>query len=213
MNSVAEGGGGETLEFEDDVLRFHSFMATVAIGGYRKDILAVVTGPAGFAPFHLGHGHSFFLAGDNFSVVAASAGATGFGQVNGVTECGFTKSLDFVGYIPWLTFVTFYAVFFRCHAECLHAAMTGAARSGFFHFGHGKVLAVSDVKDGVVADFTIVVIFFQMKSMAEYNRLGILESEFDVPGFDSTGVNRCEHYNCTSEQQRKMFLHGTTPLD
>jgi hypothetical protein len=210
---MTEGSCREPLDLENNILRFHPFMTAVAIGSHGKGFLAVVTGSTGFAPFHLGHAHGFFLACDNFTIVAASAGTTGFGNVNGMAKGGFAKTFDFEGYITWFTFVAVYAIFFRCHAESFHAAMACAAGFGCFHFGHGKVLAAFEIINCVMAYFAIVVVFLQMESVTENNRLGVFEREFDILGFGSTGVGCCEQYNCTSKQQRKMFLHGTAPLD
>jgi hypothetical protein len=78
--------------------------------------------------------------------------------------------------------------------------MTGTAGFGFFHFCHGKVFAVPEVIDSVVADLARVVVLFQMNGVAEDDRFGVFERKFNVLGFESTGVDCCEHYNCTSEQ-------------
>jgi hypothetical protein len=67
--------------------------------------------------------------------------------------------------------------------------MAGTAGSGFFHFSHGEVPAVFQAEYSLVADFTIVVVFIQMKFVTEYNRLGIIERELHILGFAGGGAN------------------------
>jgi hypothetical protein len=69
------------------------------------------------------------------------------------------------------------------------------------------VPALPQVKDGIMADLAVVVIFAQMKLMAEHNRVSVFEGKFDILGFGCTGANSTEHYNCI-DKQNKVFPHG-----
>jgi hypothetical protein len=57
-----------------------------------------------------------------------------------------------------------------------------------------------------VADFAVIVVLGQMVGMAENNRVGAFEGEFDILGFCRSGADGCKQYKCTGDQ-RKMFVH------
>ena len=160
MEGMTEGCRSCTFERKGNVLGFESFVATVTVGGYREGLLAVVAGSAGFSFLHLIHGDRFFLAGDNIAIVAALAGSTCLDNVYLMTENGISQSFDPVGYISRFAFVAFDAVFLRCHAERLYSGMAGTTGFGFFHLRHGNVFAVTQVEDGIVAHFAIIIVFF-----------------------------------------------------
>ena len=147
VDGMAEGSRSGTLDVEGDVLGLHSFMAAVTVGADGKGPFAVMAGSAGLSFFHLGHGHIIFFSGNDFSVVAASAGAAGFCDMGGVTECCFAETPDLVGHVTRIALVAFHTVFLGCDAECPHTAVAGAAALGLFHLGHGEVLAVPHVED------------------------------------------------------------------
>jgi hypothetical protein len=58
--------------------------------------------------------------------------------------------------------------------------VAGAAGLGLFHFGHGKMLAISQIKDGIVTYSAIIVVFGQMGCMAENNRVGVFKGKLDI---------------------------------
>jgi len=92
--------------------------------------------------------------------VAAFAGPACPGNVRFMFENRLSKPLDPVGYISRLACMTFGAVFFSRHAECLYTGMAGAAGFGLFHFRHGDVFALAQVEDGVMAHLAVIVVFF-----------------------------------------------------
>jgi hypothetical protein len=61
--------------------------------------------------------------------------------------------------------------------------MAGAASFSFFHLGHGKVAAVSQIEDRVMANLAVVAIFLQVDVVTEYDRFGVFELELDILGF------------------------------
>jgi hypothetical protein len=69
------------------------------------------------------------------------------------------------------------------YAECFHTAVACATGFGFLHFSHGKVLFVSQAEDRIMANSAIIVVFFQMKFVTEYDWIGVFEIEFDVFSF------------------------------
>jgi hypothetical protein len=69
------------------------------------------------------------------------------------------------------------------------------------------VPALLHVKNGIMADFTIVIVFAQMKFMAENYRISVFKGESDILCFGCSGANRAEHYNRIGKQY-KVFLHG-----
>ena len=77
-----------------------------------------------------------------------------------MAEYRIVDSVDFEAYIPGLAFVAADTILFGSNTECLYAGMTGAASLGLLHFSHGEMTAGSHIVDGVVADFTVIVIFF-----------------------------------------------------
>jgi len=162
MDGMAEGRGCGALDVENDILGLHSFVAAVAVGGNGKGAFAVVAGTACPAFFHLGHGHGFFFAGDDFAVMAASAGTAGFGNVRGVAEGRFTKPFDLVRHVTRLAFMAFHAVLFSRDAEGFHPGVAGAAALCLFHLGHGVMLAAPQVEDGIMADLAVVFVCYEM---------------------------------------------------
>ena len=77
------------------------------------------------------------------------------------------RPLDLVGDVFRFTFVALGAELFFLDAERLYSRVAGAARFGLFHFGHGKVFAVPQVEDGIMADPAVVFVFVQMVGVAE----------------------------------------------
>jgi hypothetical protein len=55
--------------------------------------------------------------------------------------------------------------------------VTGAARPGFFHIGHGVPDFLPEIENGVMADPAVVAVFFQMVIVAEDDWFGILKGE------------------------------------
>jgi hypothetical protein len=52
--------------------------------------------------------------------------------------------------------------------------------------------ACPQVVESVMADLAVVVIFEQVKLMAENDRVRIFEGKLDVLGFDCNGADDCE---------------------
>ncbi len=162
MDCMAEGGRADAFEGEDDIFRFHASLVAAAAILFGRDTegpLAVVAGAAGLSLFHLIHGHGFAFAGNDLAVVAALAGATSLGDMNGVAEYGAAQSIDLVSDIARFPLVAADTVLFGGNAEGLDPGMTGAARLVFFHLGHGEVATLFQVEDGVVADFAVLLYF------------------------------------------------------
>jgi len=184
VERVTEGGRGNAFDVKGDVFWFHSLVATVAVGSHCKGTFAVMACSASAAFFHFRHGHGFFFAGYDFPVVTALAGSTCFGDVGSMAEDGLAKSLYFVGNITGFAFVAADTIFFGCHAKGFYTAVTCAAGLGLFHFSHGEMAAVSQVKDGVVADLAIVSVLEKVRFVTEDNRICVFESITDVFCFD-----------------------------
>lgn len=188
MESVTESCRGNTFNVESDFFGFQSFVAAVAVGCDGKCFFTVMTCPAGASFLHLGHCYRFFLAGYDLAVVTAPAGSAGFCNMCCVAEHRCAESFDIVRNIAWFSCVTAHAVFFSRYAECFYTAVACTAGFGFFHFSHGKMLSAFEAVDSVMAYSAVVVVFFKMKLMAEYNWVGILEFERDIFCFDSAGA-------------------------
>jgi hypothetical protein len=58
--------------------------------------------------------------------------------------------------------------------------VAGAAGLGLFHISHRVAGFLFQVEQGVVANPAVVVIFFQVNIVAEYDRIGIFEGVLDV---------------------------------
>lgn len=182
MDLVAEDRVGGSLGFEGNFAGFHPLVAVAAIAGHGEGFLAVVAGAAGFALFHLRHGHVIVFAGDDFAVVAASAGNFPLCQVSVVAEGHLGCALHFKGNIAGFALVAFGAELFVLDAECLDAGVAGTAGLGLFHFGHGVTLLAFQVEDGVVANLAVLVVLFQVDVVAEDDRFGVLECKLDILG-------------------------------
>ena len=127
MELMAECGRSHTFEVEGDLLGFQPLVAAVAVGGYGECFLAVMTGAAGPAIFHLRHGHGFFLAGYDLAIVTALAGSAGFCNMGGMTEYRLAQALDVVGYLTGFALVAADAIFFSSNAERFNAAVACSA--------------------------------------------------------------------------------------
>jgi hypothetical protein len=174
-------------------------MAAITVGGDGKGPFAVMAGSAGLSFFHLGHGYGFFISGNDFSIVAAPAGAFGFSNMCGVAESCFAKSLDLVGHVTRFTFVAPHTVFLGRNTECLHPGVTGSAGFGLFHLCHGKVLAIPQVEDGIMADFAFIVVLIQMICVTENDRVGVFEGKLYILGLCSSGTDGRKQHDRTGE--------------
>src|SRR5690242_6956459 len=148
---MAEDGRRKPFEVEGDVLRFHSLVAALAVGCYAKGRLAVMAGSACAALLHLGHGDRFPIGVDYPGVVAGLAGSGELGDMAGMAENHFTRSLDLVADIAGFTLVAADAILFAGDAEGLDSAVAGAAGLGLFHLGHGVVPPGPEIEDRIVA--------------------------------------------------------------
>jgi len=77
MHLMTEDSICYTFELESYFTRFHPFVAVAAVAGNCKRHLAVMTGSAGLAFFHLNHRDIAIPAGDDLAVMAAAAGESG----------------------------------------------------------------------------------------------------------------------------------------
>ena len=93
MDIVTERCRGDTLELEDDILRSQASVAFCAVSGRGENVFAVVTGAAGFAVSHVGHGG---LSDDRFiGEYLGVAVLTGIGGgMDGVAEGGRPDALE-----------------------------------------------------------------------------------------------------------------------
>jgi len=198
MYAMAERGRPDPLEVEHDFLRLDdTLMAALAIGRNAEDHFAVVASTAGHALFHLVHADRFTFAGDDLAVMAALAGAAGFGDMNGVAENRTVEAADLVGDVPGFSLVAADAILLGGDAEGPHAGMTGSARFCLFHLSHGGAPAVFEVEDSVVADLAVVVVLPEVKLMAEDYRVRVFEGKLDILGFRCQGTDSTEDHNCT----------------
>ncbi len=55
--------------------------------------------------------------------------------------------------------------------------MAGAARFRLLHVCHGVLLFLLYVKDGIVADAAVIIVFFQVEIVAEDNRFSVFKRE------------------------------------
>lgn len=124
---VAEGCSADSLGCEGDIFWCHSLVTFAAVTGYREDLGTVMAGAAGLSFFHLRHGHTAILAGDDFAVVAAFTFAAGFGNMNRMAERGLGCTFNLVGNIARLAFMATDAILFVGNAESLDAGVAGAA--------------------------------------------------------------------------------------
>jgi hypothetical protein len=200
MNGVAKRSRGRVLEFEDNILGFHALVTTVTVGCYSKGPFAVMAGTACSALFHLNHGHTLFLAGDDLAIMTASAGTAGFGDMDGVAECCFPQALDLERYIEGFPFVAADTVFLTGNAESFYPGMACAAGFCLFHFCHGKTFLILEAENRFMADFAVVVVFLEVNNMAEYNRFRVIQIELDVLGFGCSGADSREQEYCTRKQ-------------
>jgi hypothetical protein len=88
--------------------------------------------------------------------------------------------------------------------------MAGATGLGLFHLRHGDMFSGTQVEDGVMAYLAVVVVFFQVKFMAEDYRISIFEIETDVFGLDGNGSCR-KKQQMGHDDQRSSSQHKFTP--
>jgi len=180
VEGVAEGGRSNPLQFKTDFSGFHSLVAPVAVTGNGEGGLAIVAGSATCTFFHLDHGYGLALAGNDFAVVTAFAGSLGCRKVVGVAEDRFSCSLNPVCYIAHFPSMAKNAIFFRGNAEGFHTAVASAAGFGFLHLCHSVMAMFFEIKDRIVAYFTVVIVLTEVGCVAEDDRSCIPEAETDV---------------------------------
>jgi len=183
VEGVAEGGRSNPLQFETDFSGFHSLVAPVAVTGNGEGGLAIVAGSATRAFFHLGHGYGLALAGNDgndFAVVAALTGSPGCRKVVGMAEDRFTCSLNLIRYIAHFAPVTENTIFLRGNTEGFHTTVASAAGFGFLHLCHSVMAMFFEIKDRIVAYFTVVIVLTEVGCVAEDDRSCIPEAETDV---------------------------------
>ncbi len=180
MKLVAEDRVVDPLGLEHHLFRLHSFVAGAAVLFHGECALAVMTGAARLSLLHFRHGDRFAVGDYDLAVVAALALAAGLGDMSVVAENHVRGAFGLVGDVARFPRVAANAVLFAGDAECLDAGMTGAARFGLLHFGHGEVAGFPDIEDGVMTNLAIIAIFSQVQCVAEDDRISILEFELDI---------------------------------
>ena len=195
VEGVAECGGSNALDVVTDLSRFHTLMTTIAVGGYRKCAFSIVAGATGTSFFHFRHGHGFFLAGYDFTIVTTFAFPAGLGDVRGVAEYRLSQSFDIIGHVARFALVAANAVLFCCHAEGFYTAVAGSAGFGLFHLRHGVTSGDSQIEDGVMTHSAVVSVLGKVCFVAEDDRFGAFKRVTDVLGFGST---------CTDGSQQKQ---------
>ncbi len=158
-------------------------MTAITVGGYSKGAFSVMACATGTPLFHGRHSHTFFLGRDDFAGMAAFAGPACLSHMKRMAENGGAKPFDRVSYIFRRSFMAADAVFFTGDAEGFDAGMTGTAGLGFLHLSHGKTFTVFQAENGIMADFTVIVVLAQMEVMVKNDRGSILEVEGDILGF------------------------------
>jgi hypothetical protein len=131
--------------------------------------------------------------------VTPFAGAASFGNVDRMAENGGAKTFNRIGNVTWFAGVTAGTIFFGSYTECLHAAMARSARFGFFHISHGEMFFVSQAENRIVTYPAVVVVFFQVEFVTEYNRISVFEIESDVLGFRRTGADNRQYADDNGE--------------
>ena len=195
VEGVAECGGSNALDIVSDFSRFHTLVAAIAVGGYRKCAFSVVAGATGTSFFHFRHGHGFFLAGYDFTIMTTFAFSADLGDVGGMAEYRLSQTFDIIGHVARFTLVAANAVLFCCHAEGFYTAVAGSAGFGLFHLRHGVTSWGSQIEDGVMTHSTVVSVLGKVCFVAEDDRFSAFKRVTDVFGFGST---------CTDGSQQKQ---------